>query len=169
MKYLIEIKAVEVVEEEQRSYTLTMHGREILRIIMKLKMLLSNRQGYVKGNKLLLNRLNTVLSPTLNDKFIDVFNKEVRGFSGLTYDLDILRGEKEDYVLIPAASMVDNQCRELDSAIGKALLSLLDTDYKCVILLSNGENNCAHVMNHIKNLFNKIGIDENRYCFVLIN
>ncbi len=169
LKYLIEIKAVEVVEEEQRSYTLTMHGREILRIIMKLKMLLSNRQGYVKGNRLLLSRLNTVLSPMLNDRFIDVFSKEVRGLSGLTYDLDILRGEKEDYVLIPAASMVDNQCRELDSAIGKALLSLLDTNYRCIILLSNGENNCAHVVNHIKNLFNKVGIDENRYCFALIN
>ncbi len=169
LKYLIEIKAVEVIEEEQRSYTLTMHGREILRIIMKLKMLLNNRQGYIKGNKLLLSRINSALMQKVNDRFIDIYNKEIQGSSGLTYDLDIIKGERNEYVLIPAASMVDDQCRELDSAIGKALLSLLDTDYKCIILLSNGKNNCAHIMNHIKNLFNKIGIDENRYYFAMIN
>ncbi|MCD6301269.1 MAG: hypothetical protein J7L82_04285 [Staphylothermus sp.] len=170
LKYLIEIKAVEVVEKQKQhhSYVITMHGREILRIIMKLKMLLNNRRGCVKDNRLLLSRLNKALSSTLKDKFVDILNKEVRGLSGLTYDLDILKGQEGQYILIPIASMVDDQCRELDSAVGKALLSVLDTNYKCVILLSDGENNCAHIMNYIKNLFNKIGIDESRYYFALL-
>ncbi len=168
LKYLIEIKAVEVIGDEQRSYTLTMHGREILRIIMRLKMLLNTRQGHVKGNRLLINRLNKVLSSTLNDYFIDIFSNMVRGFSGLQYDFDIVKGEKEDYVLIPVANTIDDHCQELDSAIGKALLSLVDTSYKCIILLSNGENNCGHVMNYIKELFNKLGIEESRYIFAFL-
>ncbi|WFO74771.1 hypothetical protein J4526_06760 [Desulfurococcaceae archaeon MEX13E-LK6-19] len=170
LKYLVNINAVEIIEDNGVKYALTSHGRHILRLIVRLKTILNSRDYALKlGNEVFLNKLNSVLKDSAKDVLVESRNERIKGYSGLTYNVDILVGIKYKYVIIPVVNVVNNYCEEIDNAICKALLYLFDTDYKCIMLLSNANNNnWSHVLGSIKNLFNKIGIDEDRYFFVRV-
>ncbi len=165
LKYLVSINAIEIIEDNGVKYILTPHGRHILSLMMKLNTILNSREHSLGlDSKTFLDKLNSVFKDAVGDLLVESRSERIKGYSGLTYNVDVLVGVKYRYVILP---LVNNHCEEIDSIACKALLYLLDTDYKCIMLFNSANNNnWSYITGSIRNLLNKSGINYDRYFFV---
>ncbi len=171
LNQLISIHAVECVEGKRGvlRYTLTPYGRQILKLLLKLRKILENPDPMQLDNELVLERLGDFVNGDRRSDSIKIQKLNVQGFSGLIYDVILLIVESEKYLLLPITRSYRDDADDFIMSLSHALTYLIDTEHKCLIVFKGlNEYDISFVQSVIRSLFNNAGISEERYLFVNI-
>ncbi len=167
LKYLNSIGAVDTIfNDGAKRYVVTPYGRHLLDLMNKLQKALDNKPSAVDlYSSSLLNKLSLILNPkNTNKSKIKIKKESIRGYSGLLYNVDTLENEESKYIIIT----IDHYMSPADvvNALAQAILYLMDTSSKCIILNNLGDRELSIT---IEKLFNRIGLDNDRYVLVSLN
>ncbi len=164
LKYLSNIGAVDTVSNNgAKRYVVTPYGRHLLDLMNKLQKALDNKPSAVDlYSSSLLNKLSLILNT--NKSKIKIRKESIRGYSGLLYNVDTLENEESKYIVIT----IDHYMGPagVANALAQAILYLMDTSSKCIILNNLGDRELTIT---IEKLFNRIGLDNDRYVLVSLN
>ncbi len=134
LEFLLRINAIEKVKTENGTrYRLTEHGTKVLLLITKLKNLLSSSSSDSISEGEVINILKTLYEPLIGDSFKSVVRTSITGKSGFKYNVIMIIGEKENYILANI-SEEEEYCWG-SSLLCRILVYILDTDYKTILLV----------------------------------
>ncbi len=163
---LIGIGAIKVRRVDGRThYTMTTYGYKLLYLLTNVREILNNKslvRAKIFTNKAMSEVIRNKLKFS-DDNSID-YGKCVYGESDLEYIIDIIESDTGSYAVLSLSSNMNKE--DVVNVLGKGLLILIDTDLKCIFVISH---NLDHIIPRFRNLFNKLNIDYNRYMFIVVD
>ncbi len=163
--HLVKIGALHVIDSNGYSrYTLTPRGYKLLSLLSKLKEILESK--YVSSQELLGNkRITKMIKDKLkpSSPIILKYNVVIFGRSELEYKVDIINSNNDSYIVLHIGAGSSKE--EMVQTISKALLMLIDTDKKCLLLIDEKYHYFKHIFQNVMNMAN---VNDDRYKILVL-
>ncbi|GEM_PF-983374 len=153
---------VEVIDGRSR-YFLTSYGYKLLSLLTSVREILENK-SLISVSALTNKAMSEIIRNKLklSDEVSLEYGRIVYGESNLEYIADVIVSNTDIYIILYLSSGMNRE--DIANVLGKALLILVDTDLKCIFVISHSLN---HVVHRFKNVLDKANIDRSRYMFIV--
>ena len=163
---LVSIGAINVKRVDGRShYTLTTYGYKLLSLLTNVREILNNKsliRAKIFSDKAMSEIIRNKLKFS-EDSSVE-YGKRIYGESDLEYVIDIIGNDTHSYVVLSLSSNMNKE--DIVNVLGKALLIFIDTNLKCIFVVSHSLD---HIVPKFRNILDKANIDHNRYIFIVVD